>query len=77
MTGNAGGFEPVDDVGGIPGGQFGLDEGAQHFLGGPALRFGGEQHLGGGAADRGEFEPPQPGIEISRELLEQTVEQRV
>jgi hypothetical protein len=32
------------------------------------LGFCGDQDLGGGAADRGEFEPAQPGIEIGREF---------
>jgi hypothetical protein len=38
--GEPGGLESVDDVGRVAGGQFGLDESAQYFLGGPALCLG-------------------------------------
>jgi hypothetical protein len=64
VTGNPAVFEAVDDVGGIPGGQLGLDEGPQHFLGCPALRLRDDQDFGGGAPDRSQFEPAQAGVEI-------------
>ena len=50
VTGNVGGLEPVGGVGGVPGGDLGLDQGAEHLFRGPALGLGGEQHLGGDAA---------------------------
>jgi hypothetical protein len=59
------GLESVDDVGGIAGSQFGLDQGPQDFFGGPTLRLSGDQDFWRGAPDRGELEPPQTGIEIS------------
>ena len=77
VTGNAGGLESVDDVGGIPGGQLGFDQGAQHLFGGPALGLGGEQHFGCGAADRGQFQPAQPGVEIGGQRAGPTAVQRV
>ena len=55
-----GGFEPVGGVGGITGSDLGLNEGAQHLLGGPALRLGGQQDFGRCAAHRRELEPAQP-----------------
>jgi hypothetical protein len=62
--GERGGFEAVGGVGGIAGGDLGLDQGAQHLFGGPALGLGHLQYLGCGAAHRSEFEPAQPGIQI-------------
>ena len=54
-----------------------FDQGAQDFFGRPALGLRGEQDLGCGAPDRGELEPPQPGIEISRQYAEPIAVQRV
>jgi hypothetical protein len=62
--GERGGFEPVGFVGRIAGGDLGLDQGAQHFLGGPALCLGGQQDLGGTAAHRRQLEPPDPSVQI-------------
>jgi len=45
-------------------GDLGLDQGAQHLLGGPALGLGGQQHLGDGAAHGGQLQPPQPRIQV-------------
>ena len=56
-----GGLEPVRGVRGVPGGDFGLDQGAEHLLRGPPLGFRGDQHLGGDPADRGQFQPAEPG----------------
>jgi cytochrome P450 len=51
---------PVAGVGGVPGGDLGLDEGAQELLRGPALGLRGDQQLRGELAHRGELEPAQP-----------------
>ena len=55
---------PGADVGGVAGGDLGLDQGAQELLGGPALGLGGDQQLGGELAHRGQFQPPQPGGQV-------------
>ena len=54
------GLEPGAGVGGVAGGDLGLDEGAQQLFGRPALGLRGAQHLGGESAHRGELEPAQP-----------------
>jgi hypothetical protein len=45
-----GGLKPVGRVGGIPGGDLGLNQGPQDFFGGPALGLGDLQDFGGVAA---------------------------
>ncbi|WP_285236669.1 hypothetical protein [Rhodococcus qingshengii] len=48
----------------MAGGEFGFDQGAQHFFLGPPLRLRGQDNFGCGATDRGEFESSPSGIEI-------------
>ena len=62
-----GGLEPGAGVGGVAGGDLGLDQGAQELLGGPALGLGGEQQLGGEAAHRGQLQPAQPVVQVGRQ----------
>ena len=54
------GLEPGAGVGGVAGGDLGLDQGAQQLLGCPPLGLRGEQQLGGELAHRGQLEPAQP-----------------
>ena len=46
-------------VGGVAGGDLGLDQGAQQLLGGPALGLGGDQQLGG---ELGASRPASAGV---------------
>ena len=64
VTGNAAVFIRVAGVGGVAGGDLGVDQGAQQFLGCPPLGLGGDQQLGGELAHGGELEPAQPGGEV-------------
>jgi hypothetical protein len=64
VTGECGGFEPGGGVGCVAGGDLGVDQGAEQFLGCPPLGLRGEQELGGQVAHRGELEPPQPGFQV-------------
>ena len=52
-------LEPVALVGGIPGGDLGPDQGAQHFLGVQGRVFATE-HFGCGAAHRGFLQRRNP-----------------
>ena len=54
------GLEPGGGVGGVAGGDLGLDEGAQQFLGCPPLGLRGAQQFRGELAYRGQLEPAQP-----------------
>jgi hypothetical protein len=65
--GEGGGLEPVGGVGGIAGSDLGLHQGAQQLVGRPALGFGGQQHFGGGAAHRGQLQPPQATVQVQRQ----------
>ena len=58
------GLEPGAGVGGVAGGDLGLDQGAQQLLGCPPLGLGGEHQLRGELAHRGQLEPAQPGGEM-------------
>jgi hypothetical protein len=62
-----GGLEPGAGVGGVPGADLGLDQGAQQLFGRPALGLGGDQQLGRELAHRGELEPAQPVDQVRRE----------
>ena len=59
-----GGLHPGPGVGGVAGGDLGLDQGAQQFLRCPPLGLRGDQQLGGELAHRGELEPAQPGGQV-------------
>ena len=61
------GLEPGGGVGGVAGGDLGLDEGAQQLLRCPALGLGGAQQLGGQLTHRGQLEPAQPVDQIGCE----------
>jgi hypothetical protein len=58
------GLEAVAGVGGVTGGDFGLDQSAQQLLGCPALGLRGLQEFGGEVAHGGELEPAQPVGEV-------------
>ena len=57
-------FMPGPGVGGVAGGDLGLDQGAQQLLGCPPLGLRGDQQLGGELPHRGELQPAQPGGEV-------------
>ena len=57
--------EPGPGVRRVPGGDLGLDEGAEELLGRPPLGFGGEEQLGGEAAHGSQPEPPETGLEVT------------
>jgi hypothetical protein len=48
----------------VAGGDLEIDEDAQGLFGRPTLCLGGEQHVGGLAADRGQLQSFQPGLEV-------------
>ena len=51
-------------VGGVPGGDLGLDQGAQELLRAPPLRLRGDQQLGCESAHRGHLQPFQPVVQV-------------
>ncbi len=57
-------FHPGPGVGGVAGGDLGVDQGAQQFLGCPPLGLRGDQQLGGELPDSGQLEPAQPGGDV-------------
>ena len=61
------GLEPGAGVGGVPGGDLGLDQGAQQLLGCPPLGLRGAQQFRGEVTHRGQLEPAQPVGEIGRQ----------
>jgi site-specific DNA recombinase len=52
--------QPGPGVGGVAGGDLGLDQGAEQFFRGPPLGLRGQQELGGEPPHRGHFQPAQP-----------------
>jgi len=61
--GERGGLHPGPGVGRLAGGDLGIDQGPQQFLGRPPLGLRGDEQLGGELPHRGELEPPEPGAE--------------
>ena len=61
------GLHPGRGVGGVAGGDLGVDQGPQQLLGRPPLGLRGDQQLGGELADGGQLEPPQPGGDVGRQ----------
>jgi hypothetical protein len=51
-------------VGGVPGGDLGLDQGAEELLGVPPLRLGGDQQFGCEPAHGGHLQPFQAVVEV-------------
>ena len=62
------GLHPGPGVGCLTGGDLGVDQGPQQFLGCPPLGPGGDQQLGGELPHRSELEPAQSGGDVGRQL---------